>query len=105
MPDVNNTMGLWVHITDVGDGNLTVGPGNCSATSVTLYSGWNMVGYPSLTPRAISDALAGTGYDAVEGYNSTAPYLISLLADTYMMKPGEGYWVHVPADTVWVVDW
>ncbi len=106
--DVNNTMGVWIHITaNGGDGNLTVGSGNYStSTTVTLYSGWNMVGYPSLTEKSITDALAGTGYDRpVETFNATAPYGISPLADTYMMKPGEGYWVHVPADTVWVVDW
>ena len=48
---------------------------------------------------------AGTGYDAVEGFNASHPYRISPLADTYLMQPGEGYWVHVPADTTWVVDW
>ena len=46
------------------------------------------------------------GYDRpVEGYNVSHPYRISPLSDTYMMKPGEAYWIHVPADTVWVVDW
>ena len=55
--------------------------------------------------KSISDALAGTGHDGVEGFNATAPYLLIPLDDSYMMKPGEGYWVHVPADTVWVVNW
>jgi hypothetical protein len=69
-------------------------------------AGWNLVSYPSLTPMDIATALATTGYDLpVEGFNASAPYRISPLVDTYMMQPGEGYWVHVPADTVWVVDW
>jgi hypothetical protein len=71
-----------------------------------LFAGWNLVGYPSLTQKTVSDALAGTGYDRpLEGFNATAPYRISQLADTYMMRPGEGYWMHVPVDTVWIVDW
>jgi hypothetical protein len=65
-----------------------------------------MVGYPTQTPMDIATALAGTGYDLpVEGFNATAPYRISPLADTYLMQPGEGYWVHVPVDTIWTVDW
>jgi len=65
-----------------------------------------MIGYPTLTQMDIATALAGTGYDRpVEGFNATHPYRISPLADTYLMQPGEAYWVHVPADTIWTVDW
>ena len=79
-------------------------PGN--ATYVPLKTGWNLVGYPSLTPLDIATALAGTGYDRpVEGYNSSAQYYISPLPDTYQMQTGEGYWVHVPADVIWTVNW
>jgi hypothetical protein len=97
--------GFWINITESGV-ILTV-PGNVSAsTNIYLLSGWNLVGYPSLTAKSITDALAGTGYDLpVETFNATAQYRIAPLADSYMMQPGEGYWVHVPADTMWVVDW
>jgi|GEM_PF-6240032 len=104
---VDNTMGLWVHVTAVGDGFLTVGTGVVPAsTNIQLFAGWNMVGYPSLTQRQISTALAGTGYDRpVEGFSAAAPYRTTELADTYMMTAGEAYWIHVPADTIWVVNW
>jgi len=49
--------------------------------------------------------LNGTGYTGIEGFNATDPDLISNLDDTYMMKPGEGYSVYVPVDTIWTVDW
>ena len=85
---------------------LTVNGTRPSSTSIPLYAGWNLVGYPSLVEKSISEALVGTGYDKpVEGYNASAPYRISQLADTYLMKPGEGYWIHVPADTAWIVNW
>ena len=106
---VNNTMSFWIHITNYGDGNISLGgqvpsPGN--TTNIPLKTGWNLVGYPSLTWLDIATALAGTGYDQpVEGYDSAAPYYIIPLLDTYLMRPGEGYWVHVPVDTVWTVDW
>jgi hypothetical protein len=108
MINVDNTRGFWIHIfRNDGDCALTVGEGPMpSLTNLSLYSGWNLVGYPTLVEKSIIDAFAGTGYDKpVEGFNASAPYRISQLSDTYMMKPGEGYWVHVPFDTVWVVDW
>jgi parallel beta-helix repeat protein len=98
--------GYWINFTIPGQTLTVRGDRFASPLSIPLYAGWNLVGFPSLTPRSISAALAGTGYDLpVEGFNASAPYHITALADTYMMQPGEGYWVHVPADTVWVVDW
>jgi len=44
---INNTMGLWVYITDIGDGYLTVSGQEPNSTSINLKSGWNLVGYPS----------------------------------------------------------
>ncbi|MCK4266549.1 MAG: FG-GAP repeat protein [Thermoplasmata archaeon] len=102
---LDHKMGFWINITE-SNVNLTVYGNVSTSTSISLYAGWNLVGYPSLTEKTISESLVGTGYDkSVEGFNATAPYRITTLADSYMMKPGEGYWVHVPADTVWAVDW
>ncbi len=104
LKSVNNSVGFWINITEPNV-NLTVWGCVPTSTSINLYAGWNLVGYPSLTAKTVSEALVGTGYDAVEGFNSTNSYRISPLVDSYMMQPGEGYWIHVPVDTVWVVDW
>jgi hypothetical protein len=105
LDSLDHRIGFWINITESGV-ILTVNGNVSGSTNILLYAGWNLVGYPTLTKRTIQDALAGTGYDVpVEGFNASAPYRIFPLADTYMMQPGEGYWVHVPADTVWVVDW
>ncbi|MCK4266445.1 MAG: hypothetical protein KAX31_04130, partial [Thermoplasmata archaeon] len=102
LSDLNNTMGFWLHMLSAA--TLTVYGIPPSSTNITLYVGWNLVGYPTFnTTTTVSDALAGTGYDGVEGFNASAPYLISPLPDTYVMTPGEGYWVHVPSDVVWQV--
>ena len=76
-------------------------------TDIPLYAGWNLIGYPSQNGKSASDALAGTGADIIAVYNATAPYLVEDRTDlaAVTMSPGEGYWVHVPADTVWTVDW
>jgi hypothetical protein len=101
---LNNSMGFWIHLTEPSI--FTTGGLIPTSTAIQLHAGWNLVGYPTLRQQSISDALAGTGYDMpVEGFNPAAPYMISQLPDTYIMQPGEGYWVHVPVDTVWVVDW
>jgi len=104
--DVNHLRGYWGHIVVPGTTVTIKGDLFNSTLSIPLHAGWNMIGYPTMTSVDIATALAGTGYDLpVEGFNATHPYRISPLADTYMMQPGEGYWVHVPADTIWTVDW
>jgi hypothetical protein len=105
---VNNTYSFWIHISSYGDGILSIEgalPSTGEFSIIPLYAGWNLVGYPSLTQKSVSDAFIGTGYDIAEGYDASDPYRTSVLPGSYMMKPGEGYWVHVPADTVWVIDW
>jgi hypothetical protein len=100
---LDHTQGIWIHITSP-TATLTVTGTVPVATNIPLYAGINLVGYPSFTEKQIVDALFGTGVDRpVEGYNASAPYHISPMADTDMMMPGNAYWVHVPFDTVWVV--
>jgi len=105
LTDLDHTMAFWLHIK-VPSCTMTLYGSLPTSTSIPLYTGWNFVGYPSRdTSTTISTALAGTGYDAVEGYDGGGAYLLKTLADSYVMQPGEGYWVHVPADTTWTVDW
>jgi len=103
LTDLDEEMSFWIHTT--APCTLSVDGLLPAFTAQLLRAGWNLVGYPTMTPETVANAFAGTGYTAVEGFNATAPYNISPLADTYMMQPGEGYWVHVPADTIWLVNW
>jgi hypothetical protein len=100
---LDSTMGFWLHATEAC--NLTVNGVEFESTSITLYAGWNLVGYPSITEISVGDAFWGTSADRVEVFDPASPYMISAVAPEYIMKPGEGYWVRVPADTVWVIDW
>jgi hypothetical protein len=103
--ELNHTVGIWINITEPGV-TLMVN-GTDVSTSIPLYAGWNLVSYPTLNDTVtVMEALAGTGYDMpAVGYNASEPYRIGPLADTYVMQPGEAYWVHVPFDTVLLVDW
>jgi hypothetical protein len=102
---VEVSMGFWLHVTDAGDGHLNLTGYDPGETQISLKAGWNLVGYPTMTSLKVSSAFWGTGVDIVETFDPAEPYLTKVVGATYMMKPGEGYWVHVPADTVWTVDW
>ncbi len=106
--DYSNGMGLWIHITsNNGDGFLTTGEGvEVTSTAIQLSAGWNMVGYPTYCDtKTVGEVFWKTGADRIEIFDPTKPYLINEVEPSHIMKPGAGYWVHVPADTVWVVDW
>lgn len=85
---------------------LTVSGNIPTSTDIPLYAGWNLVGYPTLcNTKVVADAFSGTSVDKVEVFDPAEPYKIKNASPTYLMKPGEGYWVHVPSDTTWIVDW
>jgi len=100
---VGNQVSVWLHATEAC--TLTVAGTLPASTGITLYAGWNLVGYPTLTPRPAQDALAGTGFDGLECWDAASPTLLRQMDPLEPMNPGCGYWVHVPADTIWIVDW
>jgi hypothetical protein len=103
---VDNTMAFWLHVTDVYDGFLDVIGAPPVSTTIDLYAGWNFIGYPTLdNTKTIADAFSTITYDSVEGYSGTDPYRLQVLPSTYVMQPGEGYWVKVPFDQTWIVNW
>jgi hypothetical protein len=109
LSNVNNEMGLWIRITaNAGDGRLTTGAsGYVVPTTISLRAGWNMIGYPASNDVTynVGQLKAATGATIVEGYNAGATYLTSALSDATVLKKGQAYWVMVPADTTWTVNW
>ena len=101
---LNNKIGFWINITEPNV-TMSVYGDEPTSTTIALYAGWNLVGYPTLTNETVANALWGTGVDQVLICDTSEPYHIREVDSTYLMKPGEGYWIHVPADTVWIIDW
>jgi hypothetical protein len=99
---IDNTMGFWIKINQPNV-NLTVRGNIPTYTTIPLYAGWNLVGYPTQITETVGNAMWGTGADRVEVFDSISPY-IKEVGPTYIMKPGEGYWIHVPADTIWTIN-
>jgi hypothetical protein len=102
--EINNTMAIWINITEPNV-NLTSRGIISTYTEIQLKAGWNFVGYPTQTTETVANALWGTGADRVEVFDASDPYRLKEVGATYVMKPGEGYWVRVPANSVWIVDW
>jgi subtilisin-like proprotein convertase family protein len=102
---IDNTMGFWVHITNVGSDNLLkvhgVEPGT---TIINLHAGWNLASYSSITARTANVALSGTSADMISYYQPASPYIAdtSNLA-TVNMVAGKAYWIHVTSDCIWTV--
>ena len=104
---IDQTMGVWLHLTAT-DGTLTTGTlGAYSSVpvNVDLYTGWNLVGYPTENNEFANVALAGTGATWIASWQLAAPYVVDTtdLASTPMIE-GEAYWVYVGSDTTWIVD-
>jgi len=106
LSSLDQKTGFWINIINLGDGNLTVFGDYDTQTVISLYAGWNLVGYPAQTSKSVTDSFAAVSeYQAAEGYSGGASYKILPLAGSYMMKPGEAYWIKVTADTTWTIDW
>lgn len=104
LAEIDNKMGFWLHVTNSTEDLIIYGTEPVT-TNIILKAGWNLVSYPTLTSDMMANALWGTGADRVECYDAGSPYLISEMEPTDMMMPGNGYWVHVPVDSVWTVDY
>ena len=103
---VNNTYSFWIHISNYGDGNLTI-QGDLAAVvewaTIELIAGWNLVGYPFPSAQPMMDTFGILiNLDMpVETYDPADPYRLRT-ADipTEDHEPGHGYWVHVAADEI-----
>lgn len=73
--------------------------------NIQLRAGWNLVGYPSSTPDTVANVFWGTGATKVAAFDGSAHYNIREVGPDHVMMPGHGYWVYLPADAIWTVDW
>ena len=98
--------GYWVEMTCPGE--MTV-VGNRAKNPITLIPGLSLVGYNSLTPFPISQALASiadkctmvSAYEDDEWkYYDPANETGSTLQ---VLTPGSGYWIEVTEEATWVL--
>jgi parallel beta-helix repeat protein len=104
---INYTIGLWVHITDPGGTTLVVfGDVLTSTQNITLYPGWNLVGYPSTTDKtrtlALNNLFFDTDVDAIWTHNATTQKWKEITASDNF-EVGRGYWIHAKNKVTWIV--
>lgn len=104
--------GYWVEVTSPCTLTYTSGSAPSPVGAIALYAGWNLVAYPRMSPKAVSEALASiagkvvlvyAADPATPGgwlrYNPAAPAWANGLTT---FQPGVGYWIKVSADTLWM---
>jgi hypothetical protein len=106
MPTITNTMGVWLWLTvNGGDQMLTLsssGSYSATAVNINLYTGWNLVGYPSATGRTESVTLPAAA-DLVATWQAASPFITDHAKGAATMSHGNAYWIHVTADCTWTV--
>ena len=100
MDTMGNKMGMWLR-TNSNDDLITTGI--IENVTIDLKAGWNLVGFPSFADKTVAEVKLATGADSIEGFNSTDPYMMEVMGDGDIMTIGNGYWIHVNADTSWII--
>jgi hypothetical protein len=97
--DIDNKKGDYIDMI-TSDYLVTVG-GVAPTVDITLKTGWNLIGYPSLTDLLRDDALSSISgkYNMVERFDTTTDREVRLDSGDYM-QPGLGYWIHATQDCV-----
>jgi hypothetical protein len=77
-----------------------------TSVQVSLTSGWNLIGYPSLTNHnrtaGLNNLLFDSDINAIQWFDSTTKTWHDLgLGDSFEI--GRGYWFHAKSDCVWEV--
>jgi parallel beta-helix repeat protein len=105
--ELNETMSFWIHINKTGD-TIFVYNGTQPTTNQTiqLYSGWNMVGYPSLTNHnrtvGLNNLDFGVDVNAIKWFDAATKTWHFIDQDDSFV-PGRGYWVHSKVEAWWEV--
>ncbi len=105
--DIDHTIGFWIHIIKPG-GIYFQYLGNTPTTSqkITLYTGWNLVGYPSLTNYNRTVGLNNLTFynevDAIWTYHAATQKWEEIGPSDYF-ELGRGYWIHATTKCEWKV--
>lgn len=107
LESIDHKTGIWVHVTQPG-GVLLQCSGIIPAEnqSITLKTGWNLIGYPSLSNKTRDVALNNLTFDievnAIWTYNASRQKW-EQIGEFYSFERGRGYWIHAKTDCVWEV--
>jgi hypothetical protein len=107
LAELDEKMGIWIHVNGSGD-TIFLYNGSAPAKNQTIpiYTGWNLVGYPSLDGKlrdtALNNIQYGSDIDLVQTYNATSK-LWEDVGEFDYLEIGLGYWIHSNVNKVWEV--
>ncbi|MCK4445249.1 MAG: hypothetical protein KAW09_11940, partial [Thermoplasmata archaeon] len=99
LSSIDEKMGIWA---DVESSSIFFVAGLVpQQSSIQIRSGWNLIGFPSMTNSTVGDLLSGIIYDRVEAFEALSPiFNLKAVGGTYTIQVGEALWVHALADGV-----
>ncbi|MGV8150820.1 MAG: hypothetical protein ACP5NV_03780 [Candidatus Woesearchaeota archaeon] len=102
---MDRNTGYWIYLSSQDNYFYN---GSKKAGMITLYPGWNLVGYPSVNSSSINDSLSGLLYTSVMTYDSINDVMLEYIPagssntltefDTY-----GAYWINSSASQTWNV--
>jgi hypothetical protein len=90
---IDHKMGFKIKMLD--DDLLIVAGLVPESTTIMLEPSWNLIGYPSFSPKTVRDALSGIEYTKVEGWSDEPPQHQRIMNGDDIMSAGNAYWVRV----------
>jgi hypothetical protein len=104
---IDHIMGFWVYADKSSCMPLEYhGIQPTENQNITLYPGWNLVGYPSLSIKNRTEALNNLNFtedvDAIWTYNA-AKKIWEEIGEADYLKKGQGYYIHSKAEKTWIV--
>jgi parallel beta-helix repeat protein len=105
--NIDHTMGFWIYITEPGGVLFNYsGTQPTENQTIELYTGWNLVGYPSKSNKLRDDALGdltfGDDIYKIKWYNAPLGRIEEVTVKDHL-KIGQGYWVYANRNCVWEV--
>ena len=112
LSEIDRLRGFWIHMKNATTFYINgTAPEIGYINQITLYNGWNFVGYPSIIERIPASSGLPVEVDKVQWYNASSgfwefwdpggsPDTLSLL------RPGQGLWIHYTGITdVWSLEY
>ncbi|ODS40603.1 hypothetical protein BEH94_01200 [Candidatus Altiarchaeales archaeon WOR_SM1_SCG] len=101
LAEIEPKKGYWLNMKEAD--NLTISGKTINEFNITLYRGWNLIGWPSTTAVPVQN-LTLTYIDLAtwEGRWNYRSYAYGdWFGDLSEIKPGKGYWINIPRnDTI-----
>jgi hypothetical protein len=90
--------GYWIYMNKAGSLEIK---GSQASKSISLISGWNLVGYNSTTGLSAAQALSSVAgkVEAIYSFNTAA----NTYEDVTTFQPGAGYWLYSSESTNWTL--